>query len=275
MEIYLSFSTKLYKRESETHKEDTINLFNLCVFLLNNLNYNVNIITDSEGYDWLKHLKVNSLTKELDSINFPYKDVWSASKLHVFNMLSKRKKPFIHIDHDFLIFKEFDQDILNADIVVQSIEFNLSPTYQISTFNNMCANKYHAENFNINFSYNCGIIGGNNYEFIEEYSESAIKMINDPVNSNFWAGDRERLRLGIASKAALAEQYYLACCLEKFNIKPTLFFDNSKLKVDYSPKQTFHFDNRKAIHLFGHIKEAKNVKESLNKVYLDIDGYIN
>jgi hypothetical protein len=280
MEIYLSFSTKLNKPKPDTykpkikltntdHKQETINLFEICVKLLNKLNYNINIITDTQGYDWFKHLQVNSITQELEPFNFKYDDVWSVSKLYIFNMISNRKKPFIHIDHDFFIFKPLRQEILDADVVVQSLEFDLEPMgYRISVFNQLCINKYYAQNSNINYAYNCGIIGGKNYEFFKEYSDSAIKMINDPANRGFWSLCKGDYFFKSWTKAIMAEQYYLACCLDKFNIKPTLFFNNSISKKNYSPTTIFQ-NNKEAVHLFGHFKEIEEIKlyiENLTKI---------
>lgn len=268
MEIYLSFSTKLDRSGSNTinqnYKQQIINLFDICVNLLNRLNYNINIITDNQGHDWFKHLQVNSITKELESFNFKYNDVWSISKLYVYNIISNKKKHFIHIDHDFFILKPFRQEIINADILVQSIEFNLeSLGYKTSVFNNLCINKYYAKDVSLQYAYNCGIIGGKNYEFFKEYTDSAIKMVNDNANKKYWSLPINGYYIKGMSKAVIAEQYYLACCLNRFNIKPILFFDNSKTKENYSPKHFFKY-NEEAIHFFGHHKETNRVIENLN-----------
>jgi hypothetical protein len=276
MQVYLSFSTKLNRPKSAFYKpkvelteaekkQNIIKLFEVAVGLLNKFNYNINIITDNEGFDWLKHLQVNSITKELEPLNFKYNDVWSISKLHVFNIISNRKKPFIHIDHDFFVLQPFRQEILDADVVVQSIEFNLDILgYATPVFNALCINKYYAENSKLNYAYNCGIIGGKNYEFFKEYTDSAIKMVNDPANKVYWNLSTNEYSIKDMSKAVIAEQYYLACCLDKFNIKPTLFFDNSKTKINYHPSVFFHYNNQEAVHLFGHVKEIDEIRNSLD-----------
>lgn len=254
MEIYLSYSTKIRKSHFNCHK-DVIKLFEISIKLANKFNYNINIITDNQGYSWLKHIPVNSITQELESLNFKTKDVWSLGKLYAFNIISKKKKPFIHIDHDFFILKSFEKEVLDAEVIIQSIEFNLNQlNYDVSTFHKLCENKYYAQNSeHIDYSYNCGIIGGKNYEFFEEYSDSAIKMVADPANSKLWS--QEQPSFAYWTKATLAEQYYLACCLDKFQIKPLLFFDNSKTKKNYMPKDSFTLHDKKAIHLYGHHKE--------------------
>lgn len=282
MEIFLSFSTKLNKnlkeaRNSQEELRFTVRLFKICVYFLNKLNYNVNIITDNDGYNALKHLKVNSITKDLESVRITYPEAWSITKLYVYNKLAKRKKPFIHIDHDFFLLKPLEEELLRAEVVVQTFEYNINRlSYYVPEFNQIACNKYHAEGYDLNYAYNCGIIGGTNYEFFEEYSKTAIQLIEDPANRNFFElfSGQEKLYWAHVSKATIPEQYYLACCLEKFKIKPYLFFDNSagflrnnlteKGIYNYNLRAFYHFYNKKAVHFMGHNKRLTEIQNFFN-----------
>ena len=222
-----------------------------CFFLLSRFYKDINLITDSKGEKLLKNNNWNSISTILDLVPKEYKDVWSLGKLYAINSMCQNN--FIHIDYDFFIYKKIQDDVLNCKILTQSLE-PLEQGYIVNTYNKLCKNKYYGTK-PCSFSYNCGIVGGNDYEFFKKYTDTAIQLVLDNQNKDFWL---KKIPAVYWSKAALAEQYYFALCLNYFNKKPTLFFDNYKNKVKYNPIKKDFYKKTGAVHIYGDYKYVKN-----------------
>ena len=99
-------------------------------------------------------------------------------------------------------------------------------------------------------------------------------MVEDTQNKDLWL--KNHPEFDTWTKAVLAEQYYLACALKKYNIKPKLIFDNPVGNyVPFSRTAKKFYKETGAIHFLGKSKQyieptldimLKNNLESNKKV---------
>ena len=261
MKFYLSYwsNARKYpnKKVLDYERKKILKQVEKCLFLLGKNYKDISLITDKEGADFLYNNKWNKIYKDLEDLPKKYSDVWSLGKLYAINLISKKQEPFIHLDYDFFIYKPINENILRSNILVQSIEvLKNEHGYNIKKFNDLCENKYYGKNIKSDFAYNCGIIGGTDTEFFRLYSDSAIKLVLDKSNKNFWLDPKINIKYW--TKAALAEQYYLSLCLSYFDKKFNLFFDNSINLKKYNPIESDFYLKTGSVHMFGIYKYTKN-----------------
>jgi hypothetical protein len=216
----------------------------------------INLITDDAGKSIFKHLKWSNIYIPLNKVSEKYCNVWSIAKLYAYQFLVQKNESFFHIDHDFFITKKLPENVESANILAQSIEnLNvLSYIYEINLFKNECPNKYLANNIEINEAYNCGIIGGNDINFFNFYSETAIKMIEDKNNINFWLNEKNAKYY--YTLPVLAEQYYLSASAKFLNRKVDCIFNLMAKELlneynMYTPRNLDIFKKTGCIHPFG------------------------
>ncbi|MDR2954107.1 MAG: hypothetical protein LBV43_03400 [Prevotella sp.] len=141
------------------------------------------LYTDSTGYDILINqlkLPYTDVIIEYDNLNCN-PTLWAYPKVLTYSL---QEKPFIHVDGDVFISRKFRPEIEFADLVSQNRETG-TPYYK------GMMEAIRREQVNIPefldeelikdsiSSYNAGIIGGNDLEFIKEYCDTAFKYIKD------------------------------------------------------------------------------------------------
>jgi hypothetical protein len=275
MDIYMSYSINVRINEKEKNKrnQQNLQLANFAISQYKKYYNNVYLITDTEGKELFKDTNFTEIFNILDIVPKKYEDVWSLGKMYAIRHIASLKKQFCHSDMDFFIKKPFKENIMNAEAFAQSYEYNpylWGLYYRIELFNDLCKNKYLAtdafkqSDFTLipersivlgknlsqtnRFAFSpiplcCGVLGGKNYDFFYEYSDTSIKMVEDPENEPYWMNP-EISKKNWGTKAIVAEQFYLACCLKKYKIKPELMFEKNYL-IDYCPIQfrTEDFDH--------------------------------
>lgn len=265
MNFYLSYSTffqsnsweknGFVKQRKNNKQKQTLDITKYCVDQLRKNYKNVFLITDKHGELLFKDLPWTNIYTDLESIPKKYREVWSLGKLYAINFISKKEKPFLHIDYDFFITKKLSNKILNSEILLQSREYECGggpSEYKLNIYEKYCKNKFIKNYQRMNYVYNCGIMGGTNYKFWQEYSEKAIKVVEDKQNEKYWLKD---FKFQYFVKACVAEQYFLACLLHEKKIRANLLFDNSnKIKIginNYDPFDITYFKKTGAIHALG------------------------
>lgn len=254
MKAYYSYWSKGYRKKPD---EFYLNMTKLSAYFAKKNYKEIHLITDSESYeDFNKIVKWDSISTDLDILPEKYSHVWSLGKILCFKIAAERNDHFIHIDSDVIIWERLPDFIDKADIFCQSREGHVSEWKSINSLYSL-KNKYYISNeIKPYISPNCGIIGGKDLEFIYKYASTALNLVLDKENADFWIKDN----LNHFEKAVLAEQYYLAICAEKFNKYITY------LLLDGSEEECKH---KKYTHLLG----AKNdplthykIKEALSKL---------
>jgi len=263
MDIYMSYSTNVRINEKDRNKrnQDNIQLVNFALTQYKKYYNNIYLITDTEGKELFKDVKFTEIFNILDIVPKKYEDVWSLGKMYAIRHIASLKKQFCHSDMDFFIKKPFKENIINAEVFAQSYEYSpflWGMHYCVGFFNDLCKNKYLATDAfkqlnstsvipersivskKDSFPFSpiplcCGVLGGKNYDFFYEYSNTSIKMVEDPENEPYWLNP-EISKKNWGTKAIVAEQFYLACCLKHYQIKPELMFKKDFL-IDYCPMQ--------------------------------------
>ncbi|HEY5462605.1 MAG TPA: DUF6734 family protein [Hanamia sp.] len=119
-----------------------------------------------------------------DNINSAHENLWALPKLFTYSL---QKEPFLHIDGDVFLFSRLPEVLLSSGLIAQNVEeatnyyaqtqkelmahFNYFPNCVENDFKNDIPIK----------AVNAGILGGNNIDFIKEYTDLAFRYINKNV----------------------------------------------------------------------------------------------
>lgn len=253
MKFYMSYwhtdMTSKYLGGNSKFLDEAKDFYKVSAYLIKKHYGNVNLITDFRGMKEFRDVaQWDSIDLSLETLPKEYKKVWSLGKIKAIRNLSLKKEPFLHVDHDVFIIKKISESILNSELILQS--FDSLPLNGVLSifFNGQCKNKYLAGDTIPRKHYNCGIIGGANFNIIGEFADSSIKMILDERNKNFWLDNNENeFLLEYFSKALIAEQYYLSAFIQNKNIIPKLLIDSN-----YYPKISDIEEGY--VHLYGEKK---------------------
>lgn len=222
MDIYITYWTNGNRYNKPSTDQILTYIENNIKFLRKNYE-NINLITDLNGSYFFKNLRWSNIYTPLEKIEKKYSNLWNFGKLYAYNFISKKNKPFIHLDYDFFILKKIPENVTSRGVFVQSKEVIDNPKYyDIENFETKCKNKYFAQNLKLNFAYNCGIIGGTDLNFFDLYSESAIKLLEDIKNESFWFDCCDKK---CQYNAMILEQYYLAISSIFLNREVSCLFD--------------------------------------------------
>lgn len=198
-------------------------------------------ITDKDGLELAQKnkIKFNQIYDILEDLPKEYHETWSLGKLKAYNWIAKKKQKFIHIDHDVFITNRFPEYLLNSSIFAQSEDTDRRDIsrpyipYNFNVFKNKIKNFYIVKDHNFIHTYNCGIFGGTNFNLIEEYSSSAMRMVLDKENEDLFLKSSENQSLYYSDKACIAEQYYLTgFCYNKGIYLNTLIKDYNSWQIE-------------------------------------------
>lgn len=252
MKVYISFWPQAKRYKNNFIEEDLFTRsLDLCFNLAQKHYKQINLITDALGEEKLRDkYKWDSIDLSLEDLDKNFQNVWNLGKIKAYNIISQKGDPFLHLDYDVFLFNPLPENILKENIFCQSIEMNTHKKYQVNNFLKLCKNKYYAKNISTNKSPNCGIIGGKDLDFFYQYSKSALQMVFDKDNLEFWNSEK----VPSWQKACILEQYYMQTCLYFFK-KETVSLYKDYLQY----KKEFFLKNDGYLHAFGEEKE-KDIK---------------
>jgi len=150
-----------------------LNLAKVSNFLIQKHGFQTIFFGDADSLKFFKDVPFNEVheIKKEEIENIP-KCIWSMSK---FIAISKMNEPFLHVDLDFLFFK-MDKSILNKNILCFHTEY--TEDLSIKRIQKLM----HIQPKNINnieqISYNCAIIGGNNFNFLKKIANEILTYIS-------------------------------------------------------------------------------------------------
>jgi len=144
----------------------------------------LHLYTDSYGIsiliDYLD-LPYKTIHNHYDHINHYDKSLWALAKILTF---SSQEEPFIHVDGDIFIWDKFSPLLENADLLAQNVEFGTS--YYKTQMNGVRKNMSSIPTFlekELNkesiSSYNMGLFGGSDIDFIKRYCSNALGVIDN------------------------------------------------------------------------------------------------
>ena len=146
--------------------------------------YDVALYTDTEG----KHMLVDRLKLPYKEVHVVYEDLavlphhWAIAKIKTYTL---QEEPFIHVDGDIYIPNPLPDDILKAGLVAQNREIGTKyyrrMVDRMLSFGTIKLPRYIEQGLEEESisSYNMGIFGGNDVDFIHEYCDEALRFVRD------------------------------------------------------------------------------------------------
>ena len=205
-------------------------------------------------------LPYSEVITDLDQFNDIPPELFGLPKIHVY---SQQTTPFLHVDGDVFIWKSFDNDFLKSDLIAQNMEIGTS-LYERAFKRLESSLQYfpseiveEKERNKRIYSYNAGIIGGNDLDFFNFYTRRAKEVVFK--NSNCFSG----IRPGIFN--IYFEQFLFYCLSIKFKKKVSVLFDDIFADDGYLSLGGF-IDvpyQKQYIHLIGRLKKSKLVCEEM------------
>lgn len=246
----------------------------------------LSLYTDEIGADLLTRkigLNFSHISCNLNDLHKYDSDWWVLGKLYTYR---EQKEPFIHIDNDAFIWNNLPDKMLNASILAQNPDYFIvgeSKYYRPDIFENIinCStNGWLPEEWlwsrrifgNYQVGVGCGIFGGNNIDFINYYSDLAIKLIMHDGNIDAFSKIENKKDFSI-----LIEQYLLSACID-FNNHSSRNFDNLTVEYLFNFFEDCFFNAKKVgyTHLVGSAKKNRLICKKLeNRVQKDFPDLYN
>jgi hypothetical protein len=242
------------------------------------------LVTDDEGAQLLVGdlgLPFDHVSTELNGLAEADPAWWVLGKLHAYR---SQGTPYIHLDNDVFLWRDLPARIKGADVFAQNPEcFPIDDEfwYRPLTYDRALRNAlgwvpeewawYTSSGGNKAIC--CGILGGNNVQFLGHYADLAIRMIQNRRNLPVWSGFAERIGDNI-----LIEQYLLAACIEYHRNGHVSPFAGLQVAYLFDSSDDA-FDERRAAqvgytHLIGGAKKNKTLARRLEaRVKADYPDY--
>ena len=238
-------------------KSNTIlNMYKVCAYLLLRLYGEVHLITDKRGAKFLKDIPFTTVDISLENLPKDMGIIWSAGKIYSYKLLADKKEPFFHLDADVIMTQKLPEDLVNSDVFVQNKEFNVFDAYGVLEFFNLIPNKYFLAEKLSNTSYNMGVFGGKDFEFIKYYSETALRAALDQDNLR---AIRNHYFTEYHYPACIFEQYFLTLAAQIKNKNVTTFI-TIKEELDLIYELMPVIEKRSIPMGYFHLWNAKNDK---------------
>jgi hypothetical protein len=206
-------------------------------------------------------------TTELNQMDGVSDFWWAYGKVIAY---SSQNEPFVHIDNDAYLFSGLPKRMLEAELVFQSKEFMDKPGYGWYNILKPCWREAVVKPKQIvnitDYAYNCGIAGGNNFEFFKEHQKCSAEYIFSPENQDLLFKKYKDI---LIHQNLFHEQYFIASLVKakKLRNKVEVLSDNiediNKCGVSYC-------------HLWGLSKRhEKNIFKLYNRLNKDFPEFYN
>ncbi len=235
------------------------------------------LVTDDEGARLLVDglgLEFKEVCTDLNQFEEQDPDWWILGKLYAYQ---HQQHPFVHVDSDVFLWKPLPSRLHNAGVFVQNPEYFVYGEHTASIWwyrpdlfdDRVRSNSgwlpdewdWYTRNKRT-LAFCCGILGGNQVEFLQHYARTAMKMAIHSNNSRAFS-----LMENKPGDCLLIEQYFLAACFEYYRDQESLKYAN--LSVEYlfpDPVSAYQEDYAKAVgytHLIGASKKDPILAQKL------------
>ena len=243
------------------------------------------LITDDAGARMLVDgvgLQFDHISTELNTLEHEDSDRWCLGKLHAYRA---QTEPFVHIDSDCFLWNPLPERMTSAGLLAQNpeeFEYSGDSYYRPRLVGHILDSEgawipdemrwYMARRGNA--AVNCGVLGGNQLDFIQQYAESGIRLALDPANRGGWS----RLTDKVYYDNLIVEQYLLAACIEYARasrggphrgLDVQYLFDSTG--DAYEPDRAAHAG---FTHLIGYAKSTPDIARRLEaRVHRDYPDY--
>ncbi|WP_340064281.1 DUF6734 family protein [Ascidiimonas aurantiaca] len=232
----------------------------------------VELVTDHEGARLLidtLQLPYTRVHTGLDKLNHYSSHLWAVGKLYTYSL---QEEPFIHIDNDVFIGSRFPERIEKASLVGQHMELDVGQYalgYSEMLEKNFYMPQFLQEDIRRNNDFkatNAGIIGGNNLDFIKEFTRTAFKFIDTNLNKFTTAV------MG-SSYAIIYEQYLFGALARAREEAIEYYYSPDEVQLtDFSDFFNL-FTAKKYVHFIGEAKDhwecCRNLEHQLALEYPD------
>ena len=154
---------------------------------------NLHLVTDDYGIKIFRDaldLPYQSFSTELNDLSEFPSYLWAFGKLHVYRL---QKEPFCHLDGDVFLFGPVLNKIINAPLFFQSYDHDVQlyakVNERVRTSFRSVPKGFQSELKENLRCINAGVIGGNDIDLIQSYTDQAFELISqnldriDPKNS--------------------------------------------------------------------------------------------
>lgn len=231
----------------------TVNCAKLSYYYASLHHNNIYLVTDSRSkalFEDIPFTEVHVLLDDLNEMDERYKRYWSISKIMTVEFAAKKKRPFIHIDHDVFLMTELPDFLFEADVFCQNPEpTDVFHTYNIDVFYKKYKYLGYAET-RVKNAYNTGLLGFTNLDFASKFAKSTLDFTfhednkwvlgvhheKENYNNKFSKITENSVEISGLQAVLWNEQYYIGCAIESENVKVSCHFDsynqgeNAKLK---------------------------------------------
>lgn len=161
--------------------------------------------------DTLK-LPYSDVVCNLDSLNIYHPQLWALPKISAY---SQQEKPFLHVDGDVFIWKEFENSLLKGGLIAQNMEaatdyyekIMISLESALNYFpEEICEERKSRKQI---LAYNAGIFGGRDISFFKEYTEKAFDFVGKNILN--------LSKINVSNFNIFFEQYLFYCLIKKYN----------------------------------------------------------
>ncbi len=230
----------------------------------------VELYTDQRGYEVL-----------IDKLHLPYTDVhvvyddslclpqhWAYAKIKTYSM---QTEPFLHVDGDIYISRPFEEDVLEAGLVVQNEEIGTAyyrnmldailripgvwlPDYVRSVLGDELLP-----------SYNMGVFGGSDLRFIHDYCDEAKRFL-EKNRLNDSGNPCSRVDCNVFFEQMLFAIYAKTVGKDIARVIKRAVADNGYTRRDFCDVAKFH--EKGFFHILGGHKRVKNIYRRVADVLL-------
>ncbi|MEJ8769103.1 DUF6734 family protein [Prevotella sp. HCN-7019] len=253
--------------DSQTH------LFSWVLSCLTLLKYKKNLVLYTDS---------NCAKIFIDKLHLPYTDVricydklkcplehWAYPKMLTY---AKQTEPFIHVDGDLYFFNGFTEYLQKAPLIAQNEEIGtlyyknmmdnilhtnpILPYYLITELN-----KTHIG------SYNAGILGGNDIDFIQLYCEEAFKVIKNNGFDLLFCENRN------VNNNLLYEQVLFYALVKEKSKQVSCIVDRIVNDNGYTYDEfcnIYKYESLNLLHILGGYKRNKIIARQIEKMVLQL-----
>jgi hypothetical protein len=245
---------------------------------------NTYLYTDDEGARLLIDgigLEFERVFTELNVLDDHDPEWWALGKLYTYR---SQTEPFVHIDNDVFLWKPLPPRMESAPVFAQhpeyfSTDWDYKPEQMRALLKNLNGGwipeefEWYISQMDVQRGENCGIFGGNQLDFIQYYADTAMKLVEHPINQTGWSF----LGSNVA-RNLLAEQYLLTACIEyQKNRQVSPYKDINIQYLFNSYDDAFNPDKAREAgytHLLGGAKRNRAIAQRLeNRVKSDYPEY--
>lgn len=217
----------------------------------------------------LPYYRYHTILDDLSEVDEAF---WAFAKVKTYSV---QNEPFLHVDNDVFIWHPFPQNIISADVACQSIE-NID---EFSLTDYHLALDYIRKNVNsapniirdsrCNIAYNMGVFGGNDINFIQQYSKQAVTCFNSMYDAILHSGNLK------GKFNVVFEQLLLKEFAQNYQEKVSFLVPNSEIDeiLKFSTIETAQYES-KYTHCIGQLKKVTYICEQIEfRMKYDFPSY--